>query len=43
MVLTNAGISIQRIFLNEIFWTSMAAKLKCFYSTAIVSRLENSL
>ena len=39
----NAGISIQRIFFEEIFWTSMASKLKCFYSTAIVPKLANIL
>ena len=43
VVVTNAGISIQRIFLDEIFWTCMASKLKGFYSTAVVPKLANIL
>ena len=43
VVFTNAGISIQQIFFDEIFWASMASKLFYFYSTAIVPKLANIL
>ena len=42
MVFTN-GISIQQIFVDGIFRTSLASKLTCFYSTAIVPKLANIL
>ena len=29
------------VVFNEIFWTSMASELKCFYSTALGSKLAN--
>ena len=37
------GISILWIFFDEVFWTSMAYKLKYIYSTAIVPKLANIL
>ena len=43
VAITKAGISIQPIFLDEISWTSKAAKLKYFYCTAIVPKLSNIL
>ena len=43
VVFTSAGISIQQIFFDEMFGTSMSSKLKCFYSTAIVLKLANIL
>ena len=42
MVITNTGVSIQRIIFDEIFWTSMASNLKYFYSTSIVPKHANS-
>ena len=36
---TNAGISIQRIFFEEVFWTSKTSKLNFYCSTSVVPKL----